>query len=134
MVNGLRKKNYVKQTADERNFSNDISTICGHPANVIKDVFMAVLIHFAINVYSGKNEFCLPYIGKIKVKTKLETTKNGFKMVEKFNIKTSPALHQILLNIQSKEDIFLMDFFVDEIREKLDDILDLDFYSDERGI
>lgn len=119
----IRKKSYVKLSSDEKEVIEKISSISGISSNIVKQVFMAVLISFSLKAFSGEYEYDLPYLGKFQISTDKKVTEEGLQLVENYNVTTSSALHQILKQIENKEDVWLMDFFRNEIERLLGDIL-----------
>lgn len=109
----------VRLSDEEKDHIDMIAASLGKESKDVKDVFLALISYVTLNMYQGKDEFVIPYFGKVKVKAKKVVVPKGFELREECSVQTSPAFHNIVSKIQTGEKTWIEDFCISALKNNI---------------
>jgi len=118
--NNTPAKKRVKLSRDEKDHVERIASALGKDPKEVQEVFLALIAYITLNFYEGKNEFVIPYLFKVKVKTKKVVVPKGFELQEEYKIESSNAFHDIISKIETKQTTWIEDFCKGVLYQNLD--------------
>jgi len=84
----------MRLSTEEKNYVNKICAVTGKDDSTVREVLRGILVTAILEVYAGRNEFIVPYIGKIKTAHKNivhQKKENSSKINLKLILETIPS-------------------------------------------
>jgi len=109
-LENISTKKRVKLSRDEKDHIERIATALGKDVKEVQEVFLALVAYITLNMYEGKDEFVIPYLFKVRVKSKKVVIPKGFELQEEYKVESSIAFHDIISKLQSGQTTWIEEF------------------------
>lgn len=110
----------IRLSEEEKDHIDMIAASLGKDTKDVKEVFLAFVSYVTLNMYQGKKEFVIPYVGKFKVRSKKVVVPKGFELKEEFTVESSPAFHNIMSKIETGEKTWIEEIIITMLGNSLD--------------
>lgn len=99
-------------TEEEKKAIEKISAFSGVGEKEVKAVFKSLFSYTAREIIEGKNKINIPYFMDISFTYKINEVDGVFRLQEKFSVKASEPLHQVIVNTHNGKQTWLHSFLV----------------------
>lgn len=115
------QKRKIRLSKEEKDHIERIATSLNKDYKDVQEVFLALVAYITMNFYSGENTFHVPYIGEFHVVNKKVVVPKGFELKEEITVTPSPAFHDLMMKLETKEKTWIEEFCMGVLFGNLND-------------